>query len=291
MQRLMAEGKLTAFPELTRLGNICQGMRDDLGLVEQENIEAEQRWESQMWRLQQASEDLRTEFQHEFEDAEGYSHTTTDSIRSKYEPSCDESQDHDSELEIFASDDMINYDAASAIGSPSSQFYPHPTVPVELHDSVTKESILAELMLSGGEQSDTSDTLESDVGTENIEGPLELLPASGPLGPSISLPKRNYASLEYYPQLLTDFSSGRDRINKWLQDITLTSRVEGLTVFSGLQIQFEADKRTIPSNWAQLTMAFWDLDGAAIPRYLTNKGDVEKKMDWWKDYATKDGQI
>jgi len=38
-------------------------------------------------------------------------------------------------------------------------------------------------------------------------------------------------------------------------------------------------------------MAFWDLDGAAIPRYLTNKGDVEKKMDWWKDYATKDGQI
>jgi len=89
------------------------------------------------------------------------------------------------------------------------------------------------------------------------------------------LPSKHFASLEPYPQLLTDFGSTRDRVNKWLENIALVSRFEGISLFTILKDQLEIENASFPSNWAQLVVAYWDLDGASIPHVHPGEQEAE----------------
>lgn len=66
---------------------------------------------------------------------------------------------------------------------------------------------------------------------------------------------------ERYPRLLTDFDTKRDRINKWLLNTTLLSRMEATV----LKSQLEIERSSAPSSWAELAIANWGTDAAAFP--------------------------
>jgi hypothetical protein len=89
------------------------------------------------------------------------------------------------------------------------------------------------------------------------------------------LPNKQFASLEPYPQLLTDFGSTRERVNKWLENTALVSRFEGVSLFTILKGQLERENASLPSNWAQLVVAYWDLDGASIPHLRRQRPGAE----------------
>lgn len=267
LHRLVADGELTAFPQLERLADTCQTARDELGQVEQENIEAEQRWESRIWKLQEAAEEFQAEFSHEFEEAETYSDTKS-STSSQYEQCSNFGQENDHSPNIFNGDHAIHYNAAVSVASSSSQHFrmsPHTEFLAPMDTMFPTESVLPDLIAFDEKTTVLDDTVDWNSAIDDINGPLDCLPTHDSIGAGIPLPVREYASLELYPQLLTDFSSARDRINRWLKDTSLVSRLEPLCLFSSLRIEFEAENRAVPSNWAQLAIAFWELDGAAIP--------------------------
>ncbi|KAF7956936.1 hypothetical protein EAE96_004260 [Botrytis aclada] len=72
---------------------------------------------------------------------------------------------------------------------------------------------------------------------------------------SSSLPKQ-HSSTESFPELLTQFGTKRDRINKWLLHKMLISRSEASLI--GLQLQKEPDSS--PSPWAKLIVAYFQFD-------------------------------
>lgn len=90
-------------------------------------------------------------------------------------------------------------------------------------------------------------------------------------GAQYSLPRAlpSASSLHLYPELLGDFSTRRMRLNKWLENIILESRLESDILYSTLRDSLGAEDEQMPSNWAQLVIAYWELDGAAKspPRY------------------------
>jgi hypothetical protein len=263
IQRLAAQGKFDGFEELVRLAAGCQMARDGLGPLEQEGIEAEQQWEGHTWRLRQAEEQLYSEFAHEFEIADSYSAPSTSATSSPYESASEpESEILEGEVHVesavpfpratsrassgFALDPEIER-TASQLEEPASSIllglggpepYPHPT------DSYSPDS-----------DSGIGD-IDEDIGNRS-GGDLVDLPTS--------VQKSHYTSIELYPQLLTEFVSRRDRINKWLENSVLLSHIEGTSLFTILKDQLETENHRIPSNWSQLVMAYWELDGAATP--------------------------
>ncbi|TGO35978.1 hypothetical protein BHYA_0139g00250 [Botrytis hyacinthi] len=70
-----------------------------------------------------------------------------------------------------------------------------------------------------------------------------------------STPKQ-HSSTESFPELLTQFGTKRDRINKWLLHKMLISRSEASLI--GLQLQKEQDSS--PSPWAKLIVAYFQFD-------------------------------
>ncbi|KAF5874233.1 uncharacterized protein Bfra_004240 [Botrytis fragariae] len=65
-----------------------------------------------------------------------------------------------------------------------------------------------------------------------------------------------HSSTESFPELLTQFGTKRDRINKWLLHRMLISRSEASLI--GLQLQKEPDSS--PSPWAKLIVAYFQFD-------------------------------
>jgi hypothetical protein len=106
---------------------------------------------------------------------------------------------------------------------------------------------------------------ESDSGIGDLDRPLDTSMDKDLAQSFQPLPNRKYHSIELYPKLLTDFSSTRDRISKWLENTALISRLESLSLFTTLKDQLEKESTTLPSNWAQLVVAYWELDGATAP--------------------------
>jgi hypothetical protein len=80
------------------------------------------------------------------------------------------------------------------------------------------------------------------------------------------LPNKPFTSLEPYPHLLNDFGSTRDRVNKWLENTALVSHFEGISLYTILKDQLGKEDALVPTNWAQLVVAYWYLDGASIPQ-------------------------
>ncbi|TGO62520.1 hypothetical protein BCON_0019g00560 [Botryotinia convoluta] len=71
-----------------------------------------------------------------------------------------------------------------------------------------------------------------------------------------TLTTKQHSSTESFPELLTQFGTKRDRINKWLLHKMLISRSEASLI--GLQLQKEPDSS--PSPWAKLIVAYFQFD-------------------------------
>lgn len=271
VQRLTADGKLNGFDELTRIAKECQAARDQLGPSEQEGIEAEQRWEGRIWKLQQAEDNMRAEFRYEFLNADALSGSVTSTATSSYKDSIQSMNEDGPVGTNFTEENLGPHGTAISVAS-SSSFSRLPLArdfATQSDDGLSRESILSDLTIPETARPKTENgKTDWNSRTEEIDELRNWTPLSDITGPALRLPGEQHSSLEFYPQLITDFNTGRDRINKWLENTALTSRFEGFSLFSALKTQLEAENYIIPSNWAQLVIAFWNSDGAAQPQKL-----------------------
>ncbi|TGO66197.1 hypothetical protein BOTNAR_0066g00370 [Botryotinia narcissicola] len=99
---------------------------------------------------------------------------------------------------------------------------------------------------------DEGQKLETAPGSDSGVPDLDLLENNDM---STSDPKQ-HSSTESFPELLTQFGTKRDRINKWLLHKILISRSEASLI--GLQLQKEPDSS--PSPWAKLIVAYFQFD-------------------------------
>jgi hypothetical protein len=275
LQKLSAQGKLKDFEELQKLGNACQNARDVLGPLEEQSIEADQRWESQTFRLMQAEDSVYKDFKAEFEEADKYSLETSykSSNRSLF------SSIHGSQLPDNVpngGDDDYYYQSMPSAAYSSSLPPITPSMRPTFRESdpgTPPDSML--LGLNDTEHGPAFVPLPPSRGHEHAWNSDSSIPADfdftqGDLGSGqngtasgLDLDKhdsdRLYSGVESYP-LLTDFVSRRDRINKWLLQTALLSHVEA-TILKG---QLEVENSEAPSNWSQLVIAFWERDEAAV---------------------------
>ena len=86
LQRLIAKEKLKGYEELMRLATQCQIARDNLGPLEEEGTQADQRWEAEIWKLKEADEAVYEGFKSEFQSAETYAPGPESEESSQYKP-------------------------------------------------------------------------------------------------------------------------------------------------------------------------------------------------------------
>lgn len=67
---------------------------------------------------------------------------------------------------------------------------------------------------------------------------------------------KQHSSTESFPGLLTQFSTQRDRINKWLLHTMLISKSEANLIW----LQLQQEPETSPSPWAELIVAYFEFD-------------------------------
>ncbi|KAF4633928.1 hypothetical protein G7Y89_g4182 [Cudoniella acicularis] len=273
LQQMIARGRhhlLEEFDRLEKLANQCQAARDDLGPLEQEGIEAEQRWEGQVWSLRQAESHVYNDFDDEFRMAESYPAAPLSADSSEYEsqsePETEQFEDGLTEHQTRLVSKMVS------IGSGSDRSW-NQAFGIESTSNVYTHMSGEPILLGVGEPHESeappcrpgpsTDAWDSDSGIADIDR-VERQRAETLMGPPQTLPERRYGS-ELYPNLLTDFGSKRDRVNKWLENTFLTSRIEGVSIFTILKDELEIEKKEMPSNWSELVIAFWELDAAATP--------------------------
>ncbi|KAL2064649.1 hypothetical protein VTL71DRAFT_3787 [Oculimacula yallundae] len=267
IQRLVAEGKLAGQERLLYLASQCQASRDGLGQLEQEAVDTEQEWHGHSWKLRQAEIGLYSEFEREFAIAESYPARSSSALSS----TSGFSSDLGSQEQDFTTGQMIyaHQAAASATSTASIKFNAAGSVSSTKSGNSSHNSILPNTEQNGARrESDAgSDTYtDLDSGIENIDGPIfeEPRPALVKCF-SEQHPRRKSPTIKMFPQLLVDFGSRRDRINKWLEDIILDSRLEATSIFSTLQARLSLEHKEVPSNWSQLVIAFWEQDEASTP--------------------------
>ncbi|KAG4435150.1 hypothetical protein IFR05_009382 [Cadophora sp. M221] len=282
VQRLSAEGKLAGLGELLKLAANCQSARDDLGPLEQEGTEAEQHWEGQIYTLRQNEERLYNEFNREFAIAEAYPPGPSSHDSSRYGSSSGQKSETSGDSTTPLGHMIIPYRLGSAGSVASSSSMPLRPLPENLPDREPglnyQEPFPADLEGIGAEIGTWNYSGGSDSGLGDINDPLDGIPETDLSGPSQPLPKRNYSSIELYPHLLIDFTSRRDRINKWLEGIILESHLEATSLYGIVKTQLAAENKKIPSNWAQLVIAYWQLDGAANTRFGQESFDLVENI-------------
>jgi len=279
LQKLMAEEKLKGFEELLVLAEKCQTARDDLGPLEDEGIQAEQRLEADLWRLQEAEEFICDEFRLEFQ-AAGTSSPGSSSTPTQY---ASDSDLDSSELEAAIHDSEATAVASSLL--PESVASPNFPRLATSDLEITKRTEIdryQDSTLLGIQEHDVAQTQqeiawEMDSGYGDIDLPPETQPLHRP----------HTASVERYPELSTDFSTRRDRINKWLLGTVLLSHLEATV----LRNQLDAEDSALPSNWSQLVLAYWNLDAAANPRLKASIPAVKDDLPDLTDLPNKLSQI
>jgi hypothetical protein len=291
VQELNAQGRFEGLDDLERLASKCQKARDILGPVEQEGIEAEQKWEGQLWELQRAEERIYRDYEDEFVDAATYSQgLQTDVLTEEEDPTA--LDEHDSTYPKTGSPTPEQPPATSTASLITGQTT---LLKVDsnarLNDKEPRNAILLDLV----EMAENTTPLEwdSDSGIVDIDL-IHPVNTNEDLANSFQkLPDKQFASLDPYPHLLTNFGSTRDRVNKWLEHTVLISRVEGISLYTILKDQLEAEDALLPTNWAQLVVAYWYLDGASIPKVRqrrkgreTAQSEIENKghgkLEWRK---------
>jgi len=247
VQLLNAQGRLVEVEKLLVLAADCQAARDVLGPLEQVGIEAEQRWEGVNWKLRQAQENVYTGFIDEFEMADNYSPLPSSAESSLYESTSATSSHSDGSRLQTQQQPPYQYDkhASSSEYSTESKLENAPEIAFLGLDSTTNIDI---------PDFDSQDEWSSDSGVADIDRKPEIGISGAHCLPSP-------VNFEPYPHLLCDFGSRRDRINKWLQHSTLVSRMDATLLKSLIRLE----NHQLPSNWAQLTIAYWESDEAARP--------------------------
>jgi hypothetical protein len=270
VQYLVAKGKLAGFEELLRLANACQKARDGLGPIEQNDIEVEQRWEGQIWKLRHAEQHLYSEFKDEFETAENYSTASPSVASSPYRSSSDiQSQASNEDVPYsppLKSNEKGGYfELSSSFGLIPSGF----DKPTEHTDHTPHDQVLLGMEARRIEKIDVEESMGGwGSGFNDIEAALSRSSPPVSFGPRVPLQDQvHFRGLHSFPRLLTDFSSIKERINRWLEDSTLSSHVEGMSVFNVLQHELEAKNISVPSNWAQLVIAYWELEVENVPSF------------------------
>lgn len=110
------------------------------------------------------------------------------------------------------------------------------------------DSEVVEIINDEGQQLETAPDSDSGVPDLDLLEDNDIRP---------STPKQ-HSSTESFPELLTQFGTKRDRINRWLLHKTLISRSEASLI--GLQLQKEQDSSSSPSPWAKLIVAYLQFD-------------------------------
>jgi hypothetical protein len=264
LQALIAQGKLHGFDNLLKLGDECQKARDTLGPLEEETIEADQEWEWRFSKLEQAEESAYEAF--DSQSANLYPSGPPSLSSSQYESSTDNDSQYLDE-EFNDTEDDIRYQQRAAM-SPSN--FPPPTPP-RSPTTTAVFAVLAELDLneispkSGSPNGDSPHQNGELESTSGLSGNIDRV-AGGESDETFAIPlyrshRGNRTNIEYYPSLLTDFVSVRERVTQWLMHNLLLSRWE----VALLKDRLEAEGSNLPSNWAQLVVAFWAKDMPANP--------------------------
>ena len=264
LQSLVGQEKLEGFPSLSKLAEKCQIARDGLGPLEEEGSMAEMRLEGKFWKLQQAEKSVFTEFENTFGSEDSYATEPSSSSTSIYDPPFDE---HGQSLREEDKDEVAIIPRSLPSSSNFEPTLPGPGLSASLdRDDIYQDSMLLGLNDNTAKLSEGENIyLEySDSGIGDIDNPPDVRTTGSTAGHFHPLPGRPQASVEPYPHLVTDFGSRRDRINKWLEHMMLVSPLESSTLFGVLQNQLNP-KMPIPSNWSQLVIAYWELDGATTP--------------------------
>ncbi|KAG9230909.1 hypothetical protein BJ875DRAFT_444581 [Amylocarpus encephaloides] len=257
----------TDFELLQKLAAACQAARDELGPTEQEGIEAEQRWEGQIWSLRKAENHVYDEFEFEFQTAAMYPPPTESMNSSQYEsasePPDDISQKNPTETglaivtELVESEDVgIGYlhgrfDKGAFVANCKTEAQ-ESTLLGLIDDSECEEERLA---LATGAIS------KSDSSIENIDLPDET-GKTKTRRERLSKATDEPVGITLSSNLLTSFKSKRDRINKWLEIPILESRLEATVMFTILRDKLGMENRDMPSNWSQLVIAYWEKEEA-----------------------------
>lgn len=273
LQKAIAQGKLKGFEELFRLGNDCQTARDKLGPLEEESILADQRWESQTFRLKTAEDSVYEYFRSEFENANNYpsemsnEQSSTSEFSPEHESQVLDSESNDSQIDIT----YHLVDSVADVSSiPPLTLSPRPTIAVSEPGTPQDSMLLGMTETSHIPNTITLSSLELDSheydSDSGISAGLDRVLGSSVnenwVGSPQSFTQKPHDSLELYPALLTDFTTSRERVNNWLLQTALLSRQDAII----LKNKLELEHLETPSAWAQLVIAWWEHDGAAIPR-------------------------
>ncbi|CZR67200.1 uncharacterized protein PAC_17099 [Phialocephala subalpina] len=267
IQRLDAQGKLRGFEELSRLAAECQAARDLLGPLEQDSIDVELQWQGHLWRLREAEEELYNEFEEEFRDAAEYSTfhggeaTSSYSSNSDYGSQTSDAEGRDEQTakiennNTFAAQDLMQLDLQKA----DDQKLENLSSVSDLDSGVGDiDSVLGfpPPIITHGDSATGDKPLANEYGSRR------------------ALPKSRYTGIELYPEPLEVFSTRRERVSQWLMNTALESRLEGVTLFSILRDLLAKEDQSVPSNWSQLVIAYWELDEAS--RSAREPEDIQK---------------
>lgn len=276
LQKLIAQGTMDLqgdFKKFEQLADECQAARDILGPIEQENIEAEQRWEGQIWSLRQAENRVYQHFEAEFRIAKTYP-SAPSSVDSQYESLSQDESLSEPESGTFEEDLVADQSRILApnVGMTAPKAFmtiqpPHTEPLTSVH-----ESMILDPSLLGLEDYETeivalaihNERWDSYSGIGDIDRASQTSADQDIIGPPQPLPAKPYTS-GLYRNLETDFGTKRDRINRWLENSALASRIEATSIFTILKDLLNAENEEVPSNWAQLVIAYWELDVAARP--------------------------
>jgi hypothetical protein len=217
------------------------------------------RWEGQTWSLRQAETFVYQHFEAEFQKAALYppaSQSTDFSEESSH------SEFRDGDMEYQQSNDasvlsksneggaMPDYAQAWGDGSGNSPNLNSIIQEPSSQDQVVDYEHGTHFLGADGSKDPDRSTEPTSCVQARTRDTLE-----------ISVDPRFQERPEYrgqlYRNLLTDFASKRDRVNKWIQNNVLESRLEATSVFTTLKDKLAMEKLEIPSNWAQLGEAFF----------------------------------
>ncbi|QSZ31372.1 hypothetical protein DSL72_000937 [Monilinia vaccinii-corymbosi] len=296
LQRLQAEGQLDGFEELSRLAHFCQAERDGLGPLEFEGCEVEREFEGHMCELQEAEDAIFNSLAFEFGETDEDSSVTSDSSSahnvldtSRVIGSSHELQDQQNEalnsrresalnnLGIYIQDRPQRQGLAPlghSVMSSCSILFIHELHPPDNDGEVEHQDPLLSGLeqrrsswdcephyeptlsfdpeppyLIDGEMQQSDPEVETDCGIADLDKVdiCEMPTATTKQNPST----------ESFQELLTEFSTRRQRINKWLLHKMLTSKLEATLI--SLQLQNEPSVPPSQSPWAQLVVAYFEL--------------------------------
>jgi hypothetical protein len=245
------------FERLQKLVERCQAARDELGPVEQEVIEAELRWEGQTWSLRQAEIFIYQHFDAEFQRAALFPPA---SQSTDFSGSSLPSEPPDKDIADVEFNDASRLAIPNDCGVRAGE---HLQTSFEACRNIQESKTAAQDFfccehVDNLEQYDhdlqESDDSESSQANAKSNGRVnDLVDKTSEI---FRDPEPTARGGQLYQDLLTDFVSKRDRVNKWIESNVLDSRIEATSVFTILKDKLDMEQLDIPSNWAQLGEAF-----------------------------------